>query len=96
MRQSSKQWHQIAPSQERQRLMNKKKVKEEYRRRIENRERVCISLYLIPKMVREDNVWRAAYYEGWTDEELIKLYELLYMSVGFRWLERDSNLPGYL
>jgi hypothetical protein len=70
--------------------MNKKKIKEEYRKRIKNRERVCISLYLIPKMVKDNHIWRGCYYSDWSDDELIHLYDLLYNTVGFRWKQRES------
>ena len=69
-----------------------KKIKKEYRRRIKNRERVCISLYLIPKMVKDNHIWRGCYYSDWSDNELKELYTLLYMSVGHRWVKRDDSM----
>jgi len=67
-----------------------KKIRKEYRRRVKNRERVCISLHLIPKMVKDNHIWRGCYYSDWTDEELRLLYDLLYNSVGYRWKEREA------
>lgn len=66
-----------------------KKIRKEYRRRVKNRERVCITLYLIPKMVNENHTWRGCYYPDWTDEELRLLYDLLYNSAGYKWKERE-------
>ncbi len=69
----------------------KKKIMKRYRERIGNRETVCISLSMIPKMIKEDSPWRV-YYKGWTDKELKKLYRLLYMSGGHRWVDKDKDL----
>ena len=66
-----------------------KKIRKEYRRRVKNRERVCISLYLIPKMVKDNHIWRGCYYSDWTDDELRLLYDLLYNTAGHRWKERE-------
>jgi hypothetical protein len=42
---------------------------------------------MIKEMIGNPNHnWRGAYYRGWTDKELEKLYELLYMSGGHRWV----------
>ena len=66
----------------------KKKIIKRYKERIRNRETVCITLSMIPKMIKEDNSWKV-YYEGWTDKELILLYELLYNTAGHRWRKRE-------
>ena len=66
----------------------KKKIIERYRERIRNRESVCITLNLIPKMIKNNDNWRV-YYEGWTDKELRLLYDLLYKTAGHRWKERE-------
>ena len=70
----------------------KKKIMERYRERIGNREAVCITLSLIPKMIKENSSWRGAYYKGWSDKELKELYKLLYMSGGHRWIEPDTDI----
>ena len=70
----------------------KKKIMKRYRERIANRESVCITLSLIPKMIKENSTWRGAYYKGWTDKELRELYKLLYMSGGHRWIEPDTDI----
>ena len=69
----------------------KKKIMKRYKERIGNRETVCITLSMIPKMIKEDSPWRV-YYKGWTDKELRKLYRLLYMSGGHRWVDKDKDL----
>jgi len=69
----------------------KKKIMKRYKERIGNRETVCITLTMIPKMIKEDSPWRV-YYKGWTDKELRKLYRLLYMSGGHRWVDKDKDL----
>jgi len=69
----------------------KKKIMKRYKERIGNRETVCITLTMIPKMIKEDSPWRV-YYKGWTDKELRKLYRLLYMSGGHRWVDKDTDL----
>jgi len=70
----------------------KKKIIERYRERIGNRETVCITLSMIPKMIRENHVWRGCFYSGWSDDELRELYKLLYMSAGHRWVKEDKDL----
>ena len=62
-----------------------------YRERVKNRETVCITLSMIPKMIKEGNNWRV-YYEGWSNKELKKLYRLLYMSGGYRWMDKDKDI----
>jgi hypothetical protein len=69
----------------------KKKIMKRYRERIGNRETVCISLSMIPKMIKEDSPWRV-YYKGWSDKDLKKLYKLLYMSGGHRWMDKDTDI----
>ena len=69
----------------------KKKIMKRYRERVRNRETVCITLTMIPKMIKEDNPWRV-YYEGWTDKELKELFKLLYMSGGHRWIRKDGSV----
>ena len=69
----------------------KKKIMKRYRERIGNRETVCISLSMIPKMIKEDSPWRV-YYKGWSDKDLKKLYRLLYMSGGHRWIDKDTDI----
>ena len=69
----------------------KKKIMERYKERIRNRESVCITLDLIPKMIKHNDNWRV-YYEGWSNEDLKQLYKLLYMSGGHRWVEGDDDL----
>ena len=71
--------------------MNKKKIKEEYRERIRNRETVCITLNMIPKIINNDDNWKV-FYKGWSIEELKKLYRLLYMSAGYKWMDKDKDL----
>ena len=63
-----------------------------YKERVGNRETVCITLSMIPKMIKEGNVWRGTFYRGWSDKDLKKLYELLYMTVGHRWVKKDSDM----
>ncbi len=70
----------------------KKKIMKRYKERIGNRESVCITLSMIPRMIKEGHSWRGAYYKGWTDKELRKLYRLLYMSGGHRWMDKDKDL----
>jgi len=69
----------------------KKKIMERYRERVRNRESVCITLSMIPKMIKHNDNWRV-YYRGWTDKELKELYKLLYMSGGHRWVTKDKDL----
>lgn len=69
----------------------KKKIIKRYKERVKNRESVCITLNLIPKMIKDNDNWRV-YYKGWTDNELRKLYRLLYMTVGHRWVEPDTDI----
>ena len=69
----------------------KKKIMKRYRERIGNRETVCISLSMIPKMIKDNNNWRV-YYKGWSDKDLKKLYRLLYMSGGHRWMDKDTDI----
>ena len=69
----------------------KKKIIKRYKERVKNRESVCITLNLIPKMIKDNDNWRV-YYKGWTDNELRKLYRLLYMTVGHRWIEPDTDI----
>ena len=70
----------------------KKKIKQKYRDRMRNRETICITLSMIPQMIKENSNWRGAYYKGWTDKELRKLYKLLYMSGGHRWMTKDTDM----
>ena len=71
----------------------KKKIKKRYKQRIGNRETVCITLTMIPKMIgNEKDNWRRLYYRGWSDKDLRKLYRLLYMSGGHRWIDKDENI----
>ncbi len=70
----------------------KKKIMKRYRERVSNRETVCITLSMIPKMIKDSNSWRGAYYRGWSDKELKKLYKLLYMSGGYRWMDKDTDI----
>ena len=70
----------------------KKKIIKRFKERVKNRETVCITLSMIPKMIKEDNSWRGVFYEGWTDKELKKLYRLLYMSGGHRWVDKDTDI----
>ena len=70
----------------------KKKIIEKYRERIGNRETVCITLSMIPKMIKDDHVWRGCFYKDWTDKELKKLYRLLYMTAGHRWVDKDTDI----
>ena len=67
-----------------------KKVRQKYRERVKNRETICITLTCIPRMIRDsqDN-WRGWMYDGWSDKELRDLYELLYMSGGHRWKDKE-------
>ena len=69
----------------------KKKIMKRYRERVKNRETVCITLSMIPKIIKEGNNWRV-YYEGWSNKELKKLYRLLYMSGGYRWMDKDKDI----
>ena len=69
----------------------KKKIMKRYRERVLNRESVCITLSLIPKIIKHNDNWRI-FYEGWTNDELKQLYNLLYMSGGYRWIEGDKDL----
>ena len=69
--------------------MNKKKIKEEYRERIRNRESVCITLNMLPKIINNDDNWKV-FYKGWSREELICLYDLLYNTAGYKWKDRES------
>ena len=69
----------------------KKKIIERYRERIGNRESVCITLSMIPKIINNDDNWKV-FYKGWTDKELKKLYRLLYMSAGYKWMDKDKDL----
>jgi hypothetical protein len=62
-----------------------------YRERVRNRETVCITLSMIPKIIKEDDCWRV-FYEGWSDSELKELYRLLYMSGGHRWMDKDTDI----
>jgi len=70
----------------------KKKIIKRYRERIGNRETVCITLSMIPRMLKEDDSWRDVFYKGWSDKELRKLYRLLYMSAGHRWIQKDTDI----
>tara|TARA_R110000824_G_scaffold180596_1_gene361083 strand:+ start:307 stop:525 length:219 start_codon:yes stop_codon:yes gene_type:complete len=70
----------------------KKKIIKRYRERIGNRETVCITLSMIPRMIKDDHVWRGCFYRGWSDNELKELYRLLYMSGGHRWMDKDEDL----
>jgi len=71
----------------------KKKIIERYRERVKNRETVCITLTTIPRMLKDKGYpWRGWMYEGWTDSELRELYELLYMSGGFRWITKHKDI----
>ena len=68
----------------------KKKIKRKYRERIKNKETVCITLTIIPRMLEDkQHPSRGWFYEGWTDKQLRKLYKLLYMSGGYRWKENE-------
>ena len=69
----------------------KKKIMQKYRERVGNREAVCITLSLIPKMIKHNDNWRV-YYRGWSDDDLKMLYKLLYMTVGHRWVTADDDL----
>jgi len=65
----------------------KKKILKRYQDRVGNRETITITMSMIKEMIGNPNHnWRGAYYRGWTDKELEKLYELLYMSGGHRWV----------
>ncbi len=71
----------------------KKKIMKRYRERVGNRETLCIALSMIPKMLdNKRHVWRLLYYRGWKDKELKKLQELLFMSGGHRWFNKDGEL----
>ena len=70
----------------------KKKIMKKYKERVRNRETVCITLSMIPRMIKEGDSWRGVFYEGWSDKDLKKLYKLLYMSGGHRWMEKDNDL----
>lgn len=64
-----------------------------YRNRVKNRETVCIALTMIPKMLEDPNHnWRNLFYRGWKDKELKKLFKLLYMSGGYRWIRKDGSV----
>jgi len=69
----------------------KKKIIERYRERVGNRESVCITLSMIPKIINNDDNWKV-FYKGWSVEELKKLYRLLYMSAGYKWMDKDKDL----
>ena len=69
----------------------KKKIIERYRERVSNRESVCITLSMIPKIINNDDNWKV-FYKGWSVEELKKLYRLLYMSAGYKWMDKDKDL----
>ncbi len=65
----------------------KKKIMKRYRQRVGNRETITITMNMIKEMVgNPDHNWRRVFYKGWEDKELEKLYELLYMSGGHRWV----------
>ena len=69
----------------------KKKIMERYRERVVNRESVCITLSMIPKMIKHNDNWRV-FYKDWSNADLKHLYRLLYMSAGHRWVEGDKDL----
>ena len=67
----------------------KKKIMKRYKDRVGNRETVCITMTMIKQMVGNPNHnWRSLYYKGWEDGELKKLFNLLYMSGGDRWIKK--------
>jgi len=71
----------------------KKKIMKRYRERVGNKETVCITLSMIPKMLGNDkHTWRRLYYRGWKDKDLKKLQELLLMSGGHRWFSENGEL----
>jgi len=69
----------------------KKKIIEKYRERVRNRETMCITLSMIPRIIKDDDPWRV-FYRGWSDNELKELYRLLYMSGGHRWMDKDEDI----
>ena len=69
----------------------KKKIMKRYRDRVGNRETVCIAMTMINQMVGNPNhVWRRLYYRDWSDKDLKKLFKLLYMSGGHRWIKEKT------
>ncbi len=71
----------------------KKKIMKRYRSRVGNRETVCITMTMIPQMIgNEKHNWRRLFYRGWSDKDLKKLFKLLYMSGGHRWIGKDGSL----
>ena len=69
----------------------KKKIMERYKERVKNRESVCITLSMIPKIIKDNDNWRV-FYGGWSDKDLKRLYKLLYMTGGHRWVKPDRDL----
>ena len=71
----------------------KKKIMKRFRQRVGNRETVCITMTMIPKMLGNDkHTWRRLYYKTWSDKDLKKLFKLLYMSGGHRWVRKDGSV----
>ena len=67
----------------------KKKIIERYKDRVRNRETICITLTMIKQMVgNPTHNWRRLYYRDWSDKDLKKLFKLLYMSGGHRWVKK--------
>ena len=70
----------------------KKKIMKRYKDRVGNRETICITLTMIKQMLgNEKHNWRKLYYRGWTDKDLKKLFNLLYMSGGHRWIKKITT-----
>ncbi len=67
----------------------KKMIIMRYRQLVGNRETVCITMTMIKQMLGDpSHNWRKLYYRGWTDKDLKKLFKLLYMSGGHRWIKK--------